>query len=589
MPHITNPETRALWDLPPLPTTSEVAAKGGGTLTTFSSNFDDNTGADTDGGADADGEDSGYDSERTIMTEILYAGNLEEELAMDYPLLKELTNGLQKETILSSVTSPYRPPTEPLMGQVNYPPATSSQPPYAAQNQAQSLQYRTIKGKGLTSNTWTLPPAQVNTGAILVLPDDIGMYQDVISRWESITSNHVNEKVWPSVKAKIQYIENLLGEVEKKIWMQWRITYPTEYEELTNIREETQNILSQVKKVILLEDVYQGSVIEQNQAYADLERLSCDSMKNILTYLNDFKILAAKTGRMFISPDLSEKLFRKMTEDIGKEIEKAFLEKYPGSAVSVMPRIHFTYQFLAEMCKKATLQRSLKDLSFCGKMQLPGMKSSSGKRYGLRKSKTYKGKPHDSHVRVFKKKKAQMVRKCKCFICGEEGHFARECRKRNGNIARAAVLEQLDLPEDYDVVSVGNNESDSSAICSYSEGEVGAHFHEETFYMLGPDDCGWRHRVFVGDKIKDCVHDWEDNSPLPEGMAYCTTCKALTTERARIHCSKCNATSCPLCSKFYFGKPIFVKKDSGSERLRKATSTQTGLIKELMNYAKFLE
>lgn len=220
-----------------------------------------------------------------------------------------------------------------------------------------------------------------------MLPDDIGLYRDVIARWESITLNHVNEKVWPSSKVKMQYIENLLGEVEKKIWMQWRMAYSEEYEKIVSIGDETENILSQVRTVMLLEDAYQGSVIEQNQVYADLERLSCESMKYILTYLNDFKILAAKSGRMYISPELSDKLFRKMPDEIGKEIEKAYLEKFPGSMISVLPRIHFTYQYLAEMCKKAAVQRSLKDLSFCGKIQLPGYGKTARKKYGLRKAK----------------------------------------------------------------------------------------------------------------------------------------------------------------------------------------------------------
>lgn len=432
------------------------------------------------------------------------------------------------------------------MGQVNYLPATSSIPPYADKEYYKGLrdQLRTVKGKGLSSNTWTLPSAQTNTGAILVLPDDIGLYRDVIARWESITLNHVNEKLWPNTTIKMQYIENMLGEVEKKTWMQWRLAYPNEYAEVLAIGEETQNLLSQIRKVFLLEDAYQGSVIEQNQAYADIERLSCDSMKDILTFLNDFKTLAANSGRMYVTSDISEKLFRKMPQDIGKEIEKAFLEKYGGSIVSVMPRIHFTYQYLAEMCKKAALQRSLKDLSFCGKMQLPGFGKTVGKKYGLRKSKTYKGKPHDTHVRVFKKKRARMVRKCKCFICGEEGHFARECKKKSGNIARAAVLDQLDLPQDYDVVSVDNNESESSAICSFSEGETGYTMREETIFMLGPDNCGWRHQVFVGNTIKNCDHQWEMNGDVSEVDSKCITCSMKTLKKARIHCCKCKATSC---------------------------------------------
>ncbi|XP_042460670.1 uncharacterized protein LOC122044208 [Zingiber officinale] len=178
---------------------------------------------------------------------------------------------------------------------------------------------------------------------------------------------------------------------------------------------------------------------------------------------------------MFISTELSDKLFRKMPPIIGNEIEAAFKAKYPANQVGVIPRIHFTYQYLAEICKKAAIQKSVKDLAFCSKIPIPGYYNKQ-KKYGLRKAKNYKGKPHDSHVRVFKKKKAEQQKKCKCFICGEPGHFARDCKKQTGNIARAAILNQLDLPSDYDILSVDLNEADSDAICSFSEGEAGPNY-----------------------------------------------------------------------------------------------------------------
>lgn len=45
------------------------------------------------------------------------------------------------------------------------------------------------------------------------------MYANVIAIWESITNNLVNEKDWLNNKQKVQFIENLLGEIEKKTWI----------------------------------------------------------------------------------------------------------------------------------------------------------------------------------------------------------------------------------------------------------------------------------------------------------------------------------------------------------------------------------
>ncbi|KAJ1700152.1 hypothetical protein LUZ63_008664 [Rhynchospora breviuscula] len=345
---------------------------------------------------------------------------------MEYPQFKNLREKV--ETVLSSAESSItRIPPEPIMGPAMYPPGS---------RQPQNLQVPEIRARldnvrggyaKQMNERFNLPTAQASQGAILVLPEDIGLYSEVISRWESITLNLINERNWADNKSKI-------------------------------------------RRMFLLEDPTTGSTEEQNRAYNDLERLSCHNVKDLFDYINDYKVLAAKSGRMFISPELSTKFFRKMPPIIGGEIEKVFAEKYPGNTVGVIPRIHFTYQYLAEQCKRMALQRSLKDLSFCSRIPVPGYYQKN-KKYGLRKAKTYRGKPHDTHIRVFKRKHADKIRKCKCFICGEEGHFARNCTRQKGNIARAAIVENLDLDDDWDVLSVDQNEPDSDAICSFSEGE----------------------------------------------------------------------------------------------------------------------
>nr|GFB37737.1 RNA-directed DNA polymerase [Tanacetum cinerariifolium] len=62
------------------------------------------------------------------------------------------------------------------------------------------------------NSQWTQPPAWTESGVMLVLPADPGLWSDVISRWESITINRLNSQTWSDNKAKLAFVENLLGE-----------------------------------------------------------------------------------------------------------------------------------------------------------------------------------------------------------------------------------------------------------------------------------------------------------------------------------------------------------------------------------------
>ncbi|GJT19074.1 hypothetical protein Tco_0877780 [Tanacetum coccineum] len=108
-------------------------------------------------------------------------------------------------------------------------------------------------GKGTTfyegygeyhNSQWTLPLAWMESGVMLVLPTDPGLWSVVISRWESITINRLNSQTWSDNKAKLAFVENLLGESENLMWQQWRTAYPRAYSALETIADGPQNITS---------------------------------------------------------------------------------------------------------------------------------------------------------------------------------------------------------------------------------------------------------------------------------------------------------------------------------------------------------
>ncbi|CAL9780491.1 unnamed protein product, partial [Musa acuminata subsp. burmannicoides] len=109
---------------------------------------------------------------------------------------------------------------------------------------------------------------------------------------------------------------------------------------------------------------------------------------------------------------------------LGERIEKAFKEKYPSNTIGVAARITFTKKYMKEICQEAIFQNQLKKMGFCRNTPVHGEKSY--RRYGARKSQTYDGKPHKTHVRIAKRKHLALRKKdCKCYACGEMGHFAR--------------------------------------------------------------------------------------------------------------------------------------------------------------------
>nr|GFA64084.1 TPA: orf y [Tanacetum cinerariifolium] len=209
---------------------------------------------------------------------------------------------------------------------------------------------------------------------------------------------------------------------------------------------------------------------------------------------------------------------------------KGFLEE--DDARRVLPAIKFTHTFVSEMCKDAVLAKELRDLSLCSAIPIPGYYKNNRKKYGIRKSRTYKGKPHNSHVKPFKRKYKDdrgRVKKCKCFICGKEGHFAKDYRN-----------------------------FDDSSVYSISEGE--GDVHQNISIMV--QDTPIKEVAFMA------IEESDDEQHIEE----------------ELNCPKCQMTSCALCAQNYLGKTVNVKRKQQHkpEEEKDFSSNEVRLLKELL-------
>ncbi|GKA41798.1 ORFIII-like polyprotein, partial [Tanacetum coccineum] len=426
-------------------------------------------------------------------------------------------------------TQSYQPPHDAIMGPPVYPPAQQNPQPFYRPD----YQFGYPQGKSKIFNggygeyynsQWTLPPAWTESGVMLVLPSDPGLWSEVISRWESITLNRLNNQTWSDNKAKLAFVENLLGESEKLMWQQWRTAYPNAYAALEAIADEPQNITSQVRQLILLEDPYRGSTDEQDRAYRDLDRITCEDTKNLWSFLEDFRQLATKSGRLYF-PSTTEKLFAKLPPSLSKKIEESFRAKHPGLSSGVLPAIK-------------------KGRAFCKRLRsIPG-----------------------KHCKI------------SCFIqeldLDDSLGFS-----VSDKILLIAVFtaSQKELFESDDDDEEEDNQFGHHAFMFHPGPPTKI---AEMVQSVG----SWKPNKELPVKSKDCEHEWNENTVT--NYTICYFCGILTTDTSRLNCPKCQLTTCALCARNYLDKTVNVKRKQPQkqeeEKNFNSNSNEVNLLKELL-------
>lgn len=164
------------------------------------------------------------------------------------------------------------------------------------------------------------------------------------------------------------------------------------------------------------------------------------------------------------------------------------------------------------------------------------------------------------------------------------------------------MFDGLQIPEDYELVSMDEGDPKSDDIFSVSENEepydleqqIG-HVRHEFVCMIRESDgtCwmgkegGYQPLVRVSHIQYHCTHEWEFNKDIGTHDNHpCTFCKIRTLKRARVYCPVCGIVCCNVCSNNYLGFLIPVER---TPRVPSIPKPKQDLLQQQAEYIKWAD
>ena len=110
-----------------------------------------------------------------------------------------------------------------------------------------------------------------------------------MDRWESDAINALEQLPNTLDQVRVSnFIENHLGTTTRNMMNSGEINYPTDYQHLIDIVDNTYNVITRVSQIILGIDPSRQDSLIQDTTTRDLEKLHLDSFNDMHPYLGSF-------------------------------------------------------------------------------------------------------------------------------------------------------------------------------------------------------------------------------------------------------------------------------------------------------------